>query len=97
MPLSQGEDLGPLELKIDSLQQQISQSVERCVEMQRFWLRQQNVLVRNSKEAEEEARAVDLMRKQQLILQQKKMRIDGVHSFSTNSASPTKTFCMCIL
>ena len=75
--LSQGEDLGPLEVKIDTLQKQISDSVERCTGLQNFWLRQQNDLVRKSKEADEEARAVDSLRKQQLILQQKKMRIDS--------------------
>ena len=75
--ITQGEDLGPLELKIDMLQKQISDSVERCAGMQGFWLRQQNELVRKSREAEEEAVAVDSLRKQQLILQQKKMRIDG--------------------
>ena len=74
---TQGEDLGPLELKIDTLQKQISDSVERCTNMQGHWLRQQNELVRKSKEAEEETAAVDSLRKQQLILQQKKMRIDG--------------------
>ena len=90
--LSQGEDLGPLELKIDALQKQISDSVEKCVEMQSFWLRQQNDLVRTTKEAEEEARAVDSMRKQQLILQQKKMRIDG-RSFS-NMQSGVNLLCV---
>ena len=74
---TQGEDLRPLELKIDTLQKQISDSVERCTNMQGHWLRQQNELVRKSKEAEEETAAVDSLRKQQLILQQKKMRIDG--------------------
>lgn len=73
----QGEDLGPLELKIDTLQKQISDSVERCADMQGHWLRQQNELVRKTREAEEETAAVDSLRKQQLILQQKKMRIDG--------------------
>lgn len=33
--------------------------------------------MRKTKEAEDEARAVDSLKKQQLILQQKKMRIDG--------------------
>ncbi|CAI8056769.1 Coiled-coil domain-containing protein 40 [Geodia barretti] len=75
--LDGGEDLGPLELKIDTLQKQISDSVERCAGLQNFWLRQQNELVRKTRGAEDEARAVDCLRKQQLILQQKKMRIDG--------------------
>ena len=73
----QDADLGPLELKIDTLQKQISDSVEHCADMQRFWLRQQNELVRKSKESGEEATAMDSLKKQQLILQQKKLRIDG--------------------
>ena len=78
--------MGPLELKIDTLQKQISDSVERCADMQGHWLRQQNELVRKTKEAEEETAAVDSLRKQQLILQQKKMRIDGRGSPHTHLA-----------
>ena len=73
----QGADLGPLELKVDTLQKQISDSVEHCADMQGFWLRQQNELVKKSKEAGEETTAMDSLKKQQLILQQKKLRIDG--------------------
>lgn len=87
----QGEDLGPLELKIDTLQKQISDSVERCADMQGHWLRQQNELVRKTREAEEETAAVDSLRKQQLILQQKKMRIDGLHP------PPSHTHTLCII
>ena len=73
----QGEDLGPLEAKIDTLQKQTSESVDRCVGMQQFWLRQQNELVKKSKQADTEAAAVDSLKKQQLILEQKKLRIDS--------------------
>ena len=76
-PILQGEDLGPLELKIDTLQKQITDSVEQCTGMQQFWLRQQNELVRKTREGEEEATAMDSLKKQQLILEQKKLRIDG--------------------
>ena len=69
--------MGPLELKIDTLQKQITDSVEQCTGMQQFWLRQQNELVRKTREGEEEATAVDSLKKQQLILEQKKLRIDG--------------------
>ena len=81
---SQGEDLGPLELKIDTLQKQMSDSVKRCADMQGHWLRQQNELVRKTREAEEETASVDSFRKQQLILQQKKMRIDGREAHTLN-------------
>ena len=45
--------------------------------MQQFWLRQQNELVKKSKQADAEAAAVDSLKKQQLILEQKKLRIDS--------------------
>ena len=60
-----------------SLQKQTADSVQRCASMQQHWLRQQNELVRKTRQAEEEAAAVDSLKKQQLILEQKKLRIDG--------------------
>ena len=74
---SQGEDLGPLELKIDTLQKQMAESLEQCTQMQQFWLRQQNDLVRKSKAGEEQAHSFDSLKKQLLILDQKKLRTDG--------------------
>ena len=45
--------------------------------MQQFWLRQQNDLVRKSKAGEEQAHSIDSLKKQLLILDQKKLRTDG--------------------
>ena len=73
----QGEDLGPLELKIDGLQKQIDNSVDRCTQMQQFWLRQQNDLVKKTRQSDEQSQAVDSLKKQLLILDQKKIRTDG--------------------
>ena len=75
----QGEDLGPLELKIEGLQKQIGDSVDRCTQMQQFWLRQQNDLVRKTRSSDEQAQSVDSLKKQLLILDQKKIRTDGIH------------------
>ena len=74
---TQGEDLGPLELKIDTLQKQILESLEQCTQMQQFWLRQQNDLVRKTRQADEQTQSVDSLKKQLLILDQKKLRTDG--------------------
>ena len=73
----QGEDLGPLELKVEGLQKQISDSVEQCHSLQQHWLRQQTELVRKTRSAEEQASAVDSLKKQLLILDQKKLRTDS--------------------
>ena len=45
--------------------------------MQQFWLRQQNELVKKSKASEEQAHSIDSLKKQLLILDQKKLRTDG--------------------
>lgn len=72
-----GEDLGPLELKIESIQKQVVTSVEECNQMQQFWLRQQNDLVKKTKHSEEQRKAIDILEKQLLVMNQKKLRIDG--------------------
>ena len=69
--------MGPLELKIEGLQKQIEDSVDRCTQMQQFWLRQQNDLVKKTHSSDDQAQAVDSLKKQLLILDQKKIRIDG--------------------
>ena len=74
---AQGEDLGPLELKIEAMQKQIVTSVDECNQMQQFWLRQQNDLVKNTKHSEEQRKAIASLEKQLLIMNQKKARIDG--------------------
>lgn len=52
-------------------------SVEECNQMQQFWLRQQNDLVKNTRSSEEQRKAIDTLEKQLLIMNQKKVRIDG--------------------
>ena len=75
--LLQGEDLGPYEMKIEGLQKQISDSLEQCSQMQQFWLRQQNELVRKTRSMDDQTSAIDSLKKQLLILNQKKLRADG--------------------
>lgn len=69
--------MGPLEQKIEGLQKQISDSVDQCSQMQQFWLRQQNELVKKTRFSDDQAQAVNSLKKQLLILEQKKMRTDS--------------------
>lgn len=70
-----------MELKIDGFQQQITTSLEQCSQMHQQWLRQQNELVKKTQTAEEQTRDIDTLQKQQLILAQKKLRVDGIYYF----------------
>lgn len=45
--------------------------------MQQHWLRQQNELVKKTKEADEQSKSVDSLKKQLVIMEQKRLRIDG--------------------
>ena len=81
----QGEDLGPLELKVEGLQKQIDNSVDRCTQMQQFWLRQQTDLVKKTRKSDEQSQAVDSLKKQLLILDQKKIRTDGMYHCNTHT------------
>ena len=60
------------------MRKQIVNSVDECNQMQQFWLRQQNELVKNTKSSEEQQKALDSLEKQLLIMNQKKLRIDGM-------------------
>ncbi|KAL5473502.1 hypothetical protein EMCRGX_G027992 [Ephydatia muelleri] len=75
-----GEDYGPLESKIEELQKKISDSLEASLQLQQFWLRQQNDVVKVTLALDDEAKLVDNLRKQLLILEQKKLRVDGALS-----------------
>ena len=75
--ITQGEELGPLELKIEGLKKQVVDSVQECNKMQEFWLRQQNELVKQTKSSEEQREAINSLEKRLLIMDQKKLRLDG--------------------
>lgn len=51
--------------------------MEQCTTLQQYWLRQQNELVKKTHEADEQRRAIDDLQKEELILSQKKMRLNG--------------------
>jgi chromosome segregation ATPase len=71
------EDMGPWEAKIDDLHKQISDSMEKCAKMQQHWLRQQNDLVKKTNEIDELTFSIDNLRKEELILSQKKLKLDS--------------------
>ena len=48
--------------------------------MQQHWLRQQNELVKKTKEADEQSKTVDNLKKQLVIMEQKRLRIDGEYT-----------------
>lgn len=59
------------------MQKQISDSQEECAKMQQHWLRQQNELVKKTGEIDEFVKMTDDLQKKELILLQKKIRLDG--------------------
>ena len=69
--------VGPLEFQIKTLQRQIKSKGSECLELQQYWLRQQNELVKVIQEAHEQATEIDIKKKQSTILLQKKLRIEG--------------------
>jgi chromosome segregation ATPase len=69
--------MGPWEAKIDDLHKQISDSMEKCAKMQQHWLRQQNDLVKKTNEIDELTFSIDNLRKEELILSQKKLKLDS--------------------
>lgn len=69
--------VGPLEFQVKTLQRQIKSKGSECLELQQYWLRQQNELVKVIQEAHEQATEIDIKKKQSTILLQKKLRIEG--------------------
>uniref|UniRef100_A0A4W3JTE2 Coiled-coil domain 40 molecular ruler complex subunit n=1 Tax=Callorhinchus milii TaxID=7868 RepID=A0A4W3JTE2_CALMI len=72
-----GEEISPLELEIRTLSKQIDEHNEEIILLQQYWLRQQNELIKLAREREEQTVAVELLKKQSTILQQKKIRTEN--------------------
>lgn len=71
-----GEETGPMEVRIKELENQIQDSLDRCVEMEQHWLRQKSELVKKTREADEQEVSVERLNREMLILEQKKLRLD---------------------
>ncbi|XP_053157857.1 coiled-coil domain-containing protein 40 isoform X2 [Hemicordylus capensis] len=72
-----GQELGPLELEIKKLTKQIDDIESELVTLQRYWLKQQNVLVKLTQEREEQLTSLDMLKKEITIKEQKKVRIEN--------------------
>lgn len=72
-----GEELGPLEIQINSLAKSIEAEASSIGELQQMWLRDQNELVRLTKAKDAQMKDVNNLKKKLTILTQKKLRIEG--------------------
>jgi len=72
-----GEEIGPLELQIHTLQKQIEARLNEITELQQFWLRNQSELVKTLKDVQKQSEDMEYLKKQYTILLQKKLRIEG--------------------
>eukprot|EP00116_Pleurobrachia_bachei_P002938 sb/3463200/ len=71
-----GEEVGPLELQISTLQKQLKDTGAEKEQLEQYWLKKQSHLVQLTSQAEMQWADVTKMKKQHTILQQKKIRID---------------------
>lgn len=76
----QGQELGPLEIEINSLTKQIEEYNSEVMTLQKYWLRLQKELVKLTQEQEEQLVSLDMLKKEITIRQQKKVRIESKHS-----------------
>eukprot|EP00767_Chilomastix_cuspidata_P003705 gnl/Chilomastix_cuspidata/383.p1 GENE.gnl/Chilomastix_cuspidata/383~~gnl/Chilomastix_cuspidata/383.p1 ORF type:complete len:809 (-),score=318.24 gnl/Chilomastix_cuspidata/383:622-3048(-) len=74
--MSEGEDSGPLETIVHSLQKQIQQVRRECSDQEAQWLRGQNDLVALSKRQEELWQELQVKQKQAAVLQAKRDRVE---------------------
>ncbi|XP_043924009.1 coiled-coil domain-containing protein 40 [Protopterus annectens] len=72
-----GKELGPLEMQIKAFTKQVEERSTEIMELQQYWLRLQNDLVKLTREREEQATSVEMLKKQLTILQQKKIRTEN--------------------
>ncbi|XP_030818015.1 coiled-coil domain-containing protein 40 [Camarhynchus parvulus] len=79
MLLSQqgGQELGPLEIEINKLNQQIEDCNSEAVTLRKYWLSEQKELVKLTQEREEQITSLDMLQKQSIIMQQRKLRLEN--------------------
>ncbi|XP_075260271.1 coiled-coil domain-containing protein 40-like [Convolutriloba macropyga] len=69
-----GEEISPQEFEIKSLNKAINLKNQEITEMQQFWLKEQTELVKLSQARDLQTQNVDLLKKQLLVLEQRKLR-----------------------
>jgi len=72
-----GEELGPLEIEISSLNKTLDQLNNEINEIEIFWLRQQHELVKLSQEKDQRNKEIKVLTKKITILEQKKLRVEN--------------------
>ncbi|XP_028395247.1 coiled-coil domain-containing protein 40-like [Dendronephthya gigantea] len=72
-----GQQLGPLELQISTLQKQVESSNNEIIELQQFWLRNQSELVKTVQRVGQQSEEIKSLKKQNTILLHKKQRTEG--------------------
>ncbi|NWT74108.1 CCD40 protein, partial [Prunella himalayana] len=79
MLLSQqgGQELGPLEIEINSLNKVIEECNSEEMTLQKYWLHEQKELMRLTREREEQISSLDTLQKQIIIMQQRKLRLEN--------------------
>lgn len=74
---TQGVELGPLEIQINSLIKSLEVRRNEIAELQQLWLRQQSELVRLSQDKDSQSSDVEKHKRQLTILSQKKIRTES--------------------
>ncbi|KAJ6658502.1 hypothetical protein lerEdw1_020057 [Lerista edwardsae] len=72
-----GQELGPLEIEIKKLTKQIDDIDVELVMLQRYWLKQQRILVTLTQEREEQLTSMDMLKKEITIKEQKRVRTEN--------------------
>merc|ERR1712183_972717 len=85
-----GQEIGPLEMQINSLNKEISEVNEQVIEQQQNWLREQQDLVRISRKKDSITGEVNTMKKAENILRKKKQRIETEFEFEEREMQEQK-------
>ncbi|KAM4761927.1 coiled-coil domain-containing protein 40 isoform 1-T1 [Cyanocitta cristata] len=72
-----GQELGPLELEINQLNKEIEECSSEVMTLQKHWLNEQKELVKLTRERDEQITSLDMLQKQIIIMQQRKLRMEN--------------------
>ena len=79
-----GEELGPLEIQINSLTKSMATQQEEIGELQQRWLHDQLELVQLSRSNESSVSDLDRQRKEHTIFTQKRLRIESISQLAVH-------------
>ncbi|NXS37954.1 CCD40 protein, partial [Pomatostomus ruficeps] len=72
-----GQELGPMEIEINQLNKEIEECSSEVMTLRKYWLNEQKELVRLTREREEQITSLDMLQKQIIIMQQRKLRMEN--------------------